>query len=88
MDINQRKEKFGEAYLRAVAAVAGFTLYRPEVDDDSVDWGLAREARKSCARTGSISPWACATTSNSGTRSCSCPACCSSSAFPPTLGNG
>ncbi|MCY1083575.1 DUF4365 domain-containing protein [Archangium lansingense] len=41
MDINQRKEKFGEAYLRAVAAVAGFTLYRPEVDDDSVDWGIA-----------------------------------------------
>ncbi|WP_257457674.1 DUF4365 domain-containing protein [Archangium lipolyticum] len=41
MDINQRKEKFGEAYLRAVASVAGFTLYRPEVDDDSVDWGIA-----------------------------------------------
>ena len=41
MDLNQRKEKFGEAYLRAVATVAGFTLYRPEVDDDSMDWGIA-----------------------------------------------
>ncbi|AKI98867.1 DUF4365 domain-containing protein [Archangium gephyra] len=46
MDINQRKEKFGEAYLRAVAAVAGFTLYKPEVDDDSVDWGIAARGTK------------------------------------------
>lgn len=50
MDINQRKEKFGEAYLRAVAAVAGFTLYRPEVDDDSVDWGLAARGSETLRR--------------------------------------
>jgi hypothetical protein len=41
MDLAQQKEQFSFAYLRAVAAVAGYTLYRPEVDDDSVDWGLA-----------------------------------------------
>ncbi len=41
MDIAQQKEQFSFAYLRAVAAVAGYALYRPEVDDDSVDWGLA-----------------------------------------------
>jgi hypothetical protein len=41
MDLTQQKEQFSLAYLRAVAAVAGYALYRPEVDDDSVDWGLA-----------------------------------------------
>lgn len=41
VDINQKKEQFSNAYLRAVASVAGFTCYKPEVDDDSVDWGLA-----------------------------------------------
>jgi hypothetical protein len=41
MDLNQQKEQFSAAYLRAVAAAAGYTLYRPEVDDDSIDWGLA-----------------------------------------------
>lgn len=41
VDINQRKEQFSNAYMRAVASVAGFACYKPEVDDDSVDWGLA-----------------------------------------------
>jgi hypothetical protein len=41
MDVNQRKEQFSKAYLRAVASVAGFTVYEPEVDDDSIDMGLA-----------------------------------------------
>lgn len=41
MDINQRKEQFSNSYVRAVASVAGCSLYRPDVDDDSVDWGLA-----------------------------------------------
>jgi hypothetical protein len=41
MDVSKRQEQFGNAYIRAVAAVAGFTLYIPEVDDDSVDLGLA-----------------------------------------------
>src|SRR4051794_902475 len=38
MDLNQRKEQFSVAYLRAVSAVAGLALAPPNVDDDSVDW--------------------------------------------------
>ena len=38
MDIAAMKEQFSKAYVRAVAAVAGFSGYEPEVDDDSVDW--------------------------------------------------
>jgi hypothetical protein len=41
MDLNQRKEQFSHAYVKAVAAVAGFAWYKPSVDDDSVDLGLA-----------------------------------------------
>ncbi|MBD2184115.1 DUF4365 domain-containing protein [Planktothrix sp. FACHB-1355] len=41
MDINQQKEQFSNAYLQAVASVAGYSLYKPAVDDDSVDWGIA-----------------------------------------------
>ncbi|MBF0628148.1 MAG: DUF4365 domain-containing protein [Magnetococcales bacterium] len=41
MDLNLQKEKFSEAYVRAVAAVAGFGVSRPEVDDDSVDLTIA-----------------------------------------------
>ena len=41
VDINQQKEQFSNTYLRAVATVAGYSLYRPDVDDDSVDWGIA-----------------------------------------------
>lgn len=41
MDINQQKEQFSNAYVRAVAAVAGFTCYKPEPDVDSVDWCIA-----------------------------------------------
>ncbi|WP_256874785.1 MULTISPECIES: DUF4365 domain-containing protein [unclassified Nostoc] len=28
------------SYIRAIAAVAGYSLYRPEVDNDSVDLGI------------------------------------------------
>ena len=41
MDIGQRKEQFSHAYVHAVSAVAGFTLYHPDVDDDSIDLGIA-----------------------------------------------
>jgi hypothetical protein len=41
MHLNQRKEQFSIAYVRAVAAVAGFSVHKPEVDDDSVDLALA-----------------------------------------------
>ena len=41
MHVSQRKEQFGRAYIRAVASVAGFAVYAPEVDDDSIDMGIA-----------------------------------------------
>ncbi|HKX29568.1 MAG TPA: DUF4365 domain-containing protein [Blastocatellia bacterium] len=41
MHITQRKEQFSRAYIHAVASVAGYALYKPEVDDDSVDCGIA-----------------------------------------------
>ncbi|GAA6622327.1 hypothetical protein NUACC26_081500 [Scytonema sp. NUACC26] len=41
MDINQQKEQFSNTYLQAVITVAGYSLYKPFVDDDSVDWGIA-----------------------------------------------
>ena len=40
MDINQQKEQFSITYIRAIAAVAGYSLYRPEIDNDSVDLGI------------------------------------------------
>lgn len=45
MDENMQKEQFSNAYLRAVAAVAGFSVAKPEVDDDSVDWSLQARSR-------------------------------------------
>ncbi len=41
MDINQQKEQFSNAYLHTITSVAGYSLYKPAVDDDSVDWGIA-----------------------------------------------
>lgn len=35
------KEQFSIAYVRAVAAAAGYSVYVPSVDDDSVDIGIA-----------------------------------------------
>ena len=35
MNLNMQKEAFSSAYLHAVAAVAGFALCKPTVDDDS-----------------------------------------------------
>ncbi|WP_010582814.1 DUF4365 domain-containing protein [Schlesneria paludicola] len=43
MDINARKEQFSQAYVQAVAAVAGYCYSKPEVDDDSVDLTLAQK---------------------------------------------
>lgn len=45
MDINQQKEQFSSAFVRVVATVAGYALYKPEVDEDSVDWGIAAKRR-------------------------------------------
>jgi len=41
MDVNQQKEQFSNAYVSAVVSVAGYALYKPQVDDDSIDWGIA-----------------------------------------------
>jgi hypothetical protein len=41
MDIGQKKEQFSQVYVRAIATAAGFSLYHPEVDDDSVDLTIA-----------------------------------------------
>jgi hypothetical protein len=42
MDINAQKEQFSQAYVQAVAAVAGFAWSKPSVDDDSIDLTLAQ----------------------------------------------
>ena len=42
LDLNQRKEQFSNAYVRAVASVAGFALAKPEVDNDSIDLMIAQ----------------------------------------------
>src|SRR5438874_4721373 len=50
MEIGLRKEQFGRAYVRAVASVAGFSVYEPDVDDDSVDLGLASRGAEGTTR--------------------------------------
>jgi hypothetical protein len=40
MELNQRKELFSKAYVRAVAAVAGCSVDQPEDDYDSTDLRL------------------------------------------------
>lgn len=46
MDISQQKEQFSNTYVRAIVSVAGYSTYRPEVDDDSVDIGIAARGGK------------------------------------------
>src|ERR1051325_6276991 len=41
MDVNQRKEQFSRAFVHAIATIAGFSISRPEVDDDSIDLTLS-----------------------------------------------
>jgi hypothetical protein len=50
MDENLQKEQFSNAYIRAVAAVAGYNVYKPEVDDDSIDWGIAARGGRGTLR--------------------------------------
>ena len=40
MELNDRKEHFSNAYLQAVASVAGFGMYKP-MPDVGLDWGLS-----------------------------------------------
>lgn len=46
MHITQQKEQFSIAFVRALATVAGFRVTRCEVDDDSIDVGLAGNRRQ------------------------------------------
>lgn len=42
-----QQEKFSEVFLRAVATIAGYTLTKPETDDDGIDFTLSsREGRR------------------------------------------
>ena len=41
MDLSQQKQQFSFAYVRAVAAAAGFGVSEPSVDDDSIDLMIA-----------------------------------------------
>jgi hypothetical protein len=41
MDLNARKEQFSNAFLLAVAAVAGCSVSKPSVDNDSIDWTIS-----------------------------------------------
>jgi len=41
MDLDQRKEQFSQAYAKAVSSVAGYSMMRPDVDDDSIDRSIA-----------------------------------------------
>ncbi len=50
MDSNLQKEQFSNAYLRAVAAVAGFQIYKPEPDIDKIDWGIAAPGPRKTVR--------------------------------------
>jgi hypothetical protein len=36
-----RQERFGDAFLTAIASVAGCTMAKPAVDNDSIDWTLS-----------------------------------------------
>jgi hypothetical protein len=39
--MNEQKQAFSIAYARAVAAVAGYAVHRPESDYDSIDLGIS-----------------------------------------------
>lgn len=42
MHIDQQKEQFSRAYIKAVAAAAGFAWSQPSTDDESVDLSLSQ----------------------------------------------
>ena len=50
MDQSQQKEQFSIAFAHAVATVAGFKLYKSDVDDESVDVGIAESGGNGTAR--------------------------------------
>lgn len=50
MDLSQRKEQYSRAFVHTVATVAGFTIYNPQVDDDSIDLGIASAGKQGTHR--------------------------------------
>ena len=46
MDLNARKEQFSNAYILSVAAVAGCSISKPSVDNDSIDWTISNRLPK------------------------------------------
>ena len=50
MTENDQKEAISRAYVKAVAAAAGFATYQPSVDDDSIDLGIAASSTSGCAK--------------------------------------
>ena len=50
MDLNQQKEQFSVAYLSVIVAAAGYNLYQPRVDNDSVDWEIATRRSEQLTR--------------------------------------
>lgn len=43
MHSTAQKEQFSVAYVRAVAATAGYSVYMPSVDNESVDLGISSD---------------------------------------------
>jgi len=43
MHATLRMEQFSRAWVHAIASVAGFSVYQPSVDDDSIDMGFAKK---------------------------------------------
>lgn len=54
MDINQQKEQFSKAYIKAVATVAGYAISDAEVDDDSVDVTISQRGGRGSIRSPKI----------------------------------
>lgn len=52
MELSDRKEQFSNAYLQAVASVAGYGVWKPAPgpDDDSVDWVVAQKGGEGTVR--------------------------------------
>lgn len=46
MDLNARQEQFGNAFLLAVAAAAGFAAAKSGTNNDSIDWTLSSRLRR------------------------------------------
>lgn len=50
MHPTHQKEQFSIAYVRAVAAAAGFKIYRENVDDDGIDIGFSQSGAQESTR--------------------------------------